>query len=74
MLDLIYDRLKSMLSGWFARTLSLGGKEILLKVVAMALSVYAMYCFKLSKTTCEKLTGLMSAFWRNSVEHKKKIH
>lgn len=46
MLDFIYDRLKSRLSGWFARTLSLGGKEVLLKAIALALPVYAMSCFK----------------------------
>lgn len=63
MLDFIYARLKSRLSGWFFRSLSLGGKEVLLKVVVMALPVYAMSCFKLTKTTCEKLTAAMSAFW-----------
>lgn len=74
MLDYIFDRLKSKLSGWFARTLSLSGKEILLKVVAMALPVYAMSCFKLPITTCEKITGAMADFWWQYVEHKKKIH
>ena len=74
MLDYIFQRLKSKLSGWFERTLSLGGKEILLKAIAMALPVYAMTCFKLPKTTCEKITSAMSSFWWNSMENKKKIH
>lgn len=74
MLDHIFDRLKSKFSGWLARTLSLGGKEILLKAVAMALPVYAMTYFKLPKTTCEKITGAMADFWWQSSEHKKKIH
>lgn len=38
----IYDRLKSRFTRWFARTLSRGGKETLLKAIAMALPVYAM--------------------------------
>lgn len=74
MLAYIQDRLKARLSGWFSRTLSQGGKEVLLKVVAMAIPVYAMSSFKLPKTCIAKLTSAISDFWWNSLEHKKKIH
>ena len=72
--NFIKDKLKKRLSGWFARSLSLGGKEVLLKAVALAFPVYAMGCFKLPKTTIANLTSAMSNFWWNSVEHKNKIH
>ncbi|KAG7568164.1 hypothetical protein ISN45_Aa04g009990 [Arabidopsis thaliana x Arabidopsis arenosa] len=74
MLDFIKDRLKSRFSGWFARSLSMGGKEILLKAVAMVMPVYVMSCFKLPMTTCQNITSAMSDFWWSALEHKRKIH
>lgn len=74
MFDFIKRKLKRRLSGWFERTLSLGGKEILLKAVALAFPVFAMSCFKLPKTTISNFTGAMADFWWSSLEHKRKIH
>lgn len=74
MLAYIYDRLKSRLSDWFVKQLSLGGKEVLIKAVAMAMPVYAMSCFKLTNISCENLTKAMADFWWNSLEHKRKMH
>lgn len=74
LLGYIQDKLKSRLSGWFTRTLSLGGKEVLLKPVELEMPVYAMSCFKLPKYTCENITKAMATFWWNSVEHKRKMH
>lgn len=74
MLAYIYDRLKDRLSCWFVKLLSQGGKEVLIKAVAMAMSVYAMSCFKLTKKSCENLTKAMANFWWNALKHKRKIH
>ncbi|KAG7582623.1 Zinc knuckle CX2CX4HX4C [Arabidopsis suecica] len=74
LLAYITDKLKSRLTGWYAKTLSLGGKEVLLKSVAMALPVYAMSCFRLTKHQCQQLTSAMTSFWWNSCEEQKKMH
>lgn len=55
LLGFIKERLQAKLTGWYAKVLSQGGKDILLKSVAMALPIYAMSCFKLPKSTIKKL-------------------
>lgn len=50
------------------------GKEVLLKFIVMAMHVYVMSCFKLTKITNSNLTSAMSDFWWNAIEHKRKIH
>lgn len=47
LLGFIKDKLQTRMSGWFAKIPSQGGKEILLKAIAMALPVYAMTGFNL---------------------------
>ncbi|KAG7590171.1 hypothetical protein ISN44_As07g023610 [Arabidopsis suecica] len=74
MLNYLKDRLKAKLSGWFNRCLSQGGKEVLLKSVALAMPVFAMSCFKLPKTTCDNLESAMASFWWSAAEHSRKIH
>ncbi|CAA7032495.1 unnamed protein product [Microthlaspi erraticum] len=74
MLNYLKDRMKGKLSGWFDRTLSQGGKEVLLKSVAMAMPIFAMSCFKLPVTTCSALSSALADYWWSSCEHSRKIH
>lgn len=60
MLHYIQEKMKSGFHGWYGRFLSAGGKDILLKNVAMEMPVFAMSVFKLPKTTCKNLTSAMS--------------
>lgn len=63
LMSFIRDKLQSCLHGQFAKTISPGGKEVLLKSIGLALPVYAMSCFKLSKDLCKKLTSPMTEYW-----------
>lgn len=74
LLAFITEKLEKRFKGWYAKHLSLGGKEVLLKAVAMALPVYAMSCFRLTKHQCQKIMSAMSSFWWQACDDKKKIH
>ena len=74
LLAYIGEKLGKRLQGWFAKKLSLGGKEVLLKSIAMALPVYAMSCFRLTKHHCQKIMSAMASFWWDECDEKRKIH
>lgn len=50
------------------------GKEVFIKVVLQALSIYAMQCFEFPKTLCCKLEGLLNKFWWANNKSSKGIH
>ncbi|CAA7035369.1 unnamed protein product [Microthlaspi erraticum] len=71
LLGYIKDNCQKRLNGWYAKTLSQGGKEILLKSVAMPMHVYALTCFKLPVKLCKDRTSAMMDL---TEENKNKIH
>lgn len=74
LLAFIGEKLNKRINGWFAKKLSHGGKEVLLKSIAMALPVYAMSCFRLTKHHCRKIMSAMSSYWWDACNDKRKIH
>lgn len=57
------DRFRKRIEGWSMCYLSMGGKEVFIKSVLRATSIYAMQCFQLPKTLCCNLEGIMNRFW-----------
>lgn len=72
-LNFIREKLQHRLHGWFAKSLSQGGKEILLKSIGLALLVYEMSVFKLPKDLCGKFTSAMREFWWSSGGNSRKL-
>src|SRR4051812_46471049 len=60
--------------GWIEKTISAGGKEVLIKTVAQSVPVYSMSCFKLPRGLCEHLDKTIRQFFWGSKEVKRKPH
>lgn len=73
-LSYLKENLTQRVHGWQTKFLSPGGKEILLKAVAMALPTYTMTCFLLPKNTIKQIMSLMSDFWWKSGKDSKGMH
>ncbi|KAL5574782.1 hypothetical protein UlMin_016481 [Ulmus minor] len=59
----IRDRVFKKLQGWKEKNFSQGGKEVLLKVVIQAISIYAMSCFIISNGTVKEIEAACARFW-----------
>ncbi|KAA3480901.1 reverse transcriptase [Gossypium australe] len=57
------DRINSRIDGWSNRLLSQGGKEVFIKSVLQAIPTYAMSCFLLPKSLCEKIESKRGIHW-----------
>ena len=53
--------------------LSMGGKEILIKVVAQVVPTHTMGCFLLPKSLCEDLEGMMRNLWWGQQNQETKM-
>lgn len=57
---------------WKTKFVSATRKEILQKSVVMALLVYCISCFILSKGVCSEITKKTATFWWSQGENEKK--
>ena len=70
----IRENFKCKLQNWKNKFLSLAGKEVMLKAVAMAMPTYVMSCFKLPRKLCKDISTLMSNFWLGETKGRNKMH
>ena len=68
------ERIIQRLQGWKERFLSKAGREVLIKAVAQAIPTYAMNCFRLPKTWCDEINGLIARYWWGQKGDERKLH
>ncbi|XP_010474595.1 PREDICTED: uncharacterized protein LOC104754152 [Camelina sativa] len=62
----VKDQLDDRVNGWSSKLLSKGGKEVMIKSVALALPTHVMSYYKLPQELTSKLTSAISTFWWKS--------
>ncbi|KAA3453717.1 reverse transcriptase [Gossypium australe] len=68
------DRFRKRIDGWSFRFLSMGGKEVFIKSVLQAQTLYTMQCFLFPKALCSQLENIMNKFWWSNNKMKTGIH
>lgn len=58
----LVEKVKERTKGWSNKFLSQGGKEVLLKAIAIAMPVYTMNVFKIPKGICEDIERVMANY------------
>ncbi|XP_019091119.1 PREDICTED: uncharacterized protein LOC109128717 [Camelina sativa] len=70
----VRDKLHKRVNLWTSKSLSKGGKEVLIKAVAQAIPTYVMSCFLLRKAICSKLSSAIADFWWSNKADSKELH
>ena len=70
----INEQIIKKLSDWRRNVLSQEGREVLIKVVASAIPIYTMQCFKVPKKVYDEVNRAMAEFWWGQKQDKRKIH
>ncbi|KAM5583543.1 hypothetical protein ABKV19_003435 [Rosa sericea] len=70
----IKERVNRKIEGWKQRSLSMAGREILIKSVAMAVPAYPMACFKFPNAICDEINSALGNFWWGTSQTGNKLH
>ncbi|CAL1396203.1 unnamed protein product [Linum trigynum] len=70
----IEEALAARIRNWKAKSLSLAGKEVVIKAIGAAGPIYAMSAFRLPKETCRRCNGQLSKYWWAGQDKERGIH
>ncbi|XP_018479302.1 uncharacterized protein LOC108850231 [Raphanus sativus] len=69
----IVDKIRQKAVSWSSKKLSRAGKLTMLKSVLSAIPTYTMSCFQLPVSLCKRIQSVLTRFWWDGTEDKKKI-
>lgn len=69
----IVDRIRQKAISWSSSKLSRAGKLTMLKAVLSAIPTYTMSCFMLPVSLCKRIQSVLTRFWWDGADEKKKI-
>lgn len=67
-------RVLNKLTNWQNKLFSCGGKKVIIKAVAQAVSAYVMSVFKIPQSICDDIQKAIAKFWWGSLEKHRGIH
>ncbi|KAL9681639.1 hypothetical protein QQ045_013425 [Rhodiola kirilowii] len=71
---LLEERVLKKICHWKYKTLSFAGREVLIKNVLQAMSIYFMLCYKMPKYLCENLLKTSVSYLWSGEGKKRVIH
>ncbi|KAL9680155.1 hypothetical protein QQ045_018033 [Rhodiola kirilowii] len=70
----IIGRIWRKMQGWKEKSLSIAGKEVLIKAVIQAMPTYAMSCFKIPNSLIKRIVSMISNYWWSNSNGGRGIH
>lgn len=67
------ERIRQRANSWSTRRLTSAGKLVMLKSILSAIPTYAMTCFLLPVSLCQRIQSDLTRFWSDSCEGKRKM-
>ncbi|CAM8982037.1 unnamed protein product [Rhodiola kirilowii] len=70
----IIEKVWKRVQGWKEKTLSMAGKEILIKAVIQASPTYAMMCLRIPDQLIKRIVSIVSKYWWSNGGDSRGIH
>lgn len=72
--DYLRENMQKKLQLWKGKRFSIGGKEVLIKLVAQTIASFTMGVFQVSYRLCHELQSMVISWWWGAVGDERKIH